>query len=311
MLAVVSIILPVFGIIFFGYLSGRLGLFGKQSSEPLNRFVYYFAFPALLFVVIARTPPEKIFYWSFVFTWTAALGATFVVTAVVSGLFYRDGLAALAMRCLNTTGANSAFLGVPLSIAAFGQEAALPPMLGSAILVTVLNNVIILLIEADRHVTGGTLKAGRQIALSLATNPLAIAAILGTAVAMLTRLPQPLERLFDLLGAAAVPCALFSIGVFIAGKSLREALGELSLLSFIKLVVHPAVTWLLAYWVFKLEPSWLGPTVLAAAMPPATACFVIAQRYDVYVAETSALMVIATGLSIVTLSALLALLGAG
>ena len=54
--ALLNITLPVFGIIFCGYLAARLKILGPQSSEALNAFVYYFALPAILFVFVARAP---------------------------------------------------------------------------------------------------------------------------------------------------------------------------------------------------------------------------------------------------------------
>jgi hypothetical protein len=45
MQAVFNVALPVFGIMFAGYMSGRLGLLGESASQALNNFVYYFALP--------------------------------------------------------------------------------------------------------------------------------------------------------------------------------------------------------------------------------------------------------------------------
>jgi hypothetical protein len=40
MIAIVNVVLPVFGIILAGYLCGRFRVLGEASSEALNRFVY-------------------------------------------------------------------------------------------------------------------------------------------------------------------------------------------------------------------------------------------------------------------------------
>ncbi|MDH3230625.1 MAG: hypothetical protein OEN55_12615 [Alphaproteobacteria bacterium] len=41
--AFVNVALPVFGIILAGYLAGRAGLLGGESSRALTGFVYYVA----------------------------------------------------------------------------------------------------------------------------------------------------------------------------------------------------------------------------------------------------------------------------
>ena len=51
-----NVALPVFGIVLAGYLSGRFQLLGRNSSEALNSFVYYFALPPYLFIATARAP---------------------------------------------------------------------------------------------------------------------------------------------------------------------------------------------------------------------------------------------------------------
>ena len=49
MAAIINVILPVFAIMLAGYLAGRFRLIGASGSEPLSRFVFYIAMPALIF----------------------------------------------------------------------------------------------------------------------------------------------------------------------------------------------------------------------------------------------------------------------
>jgi len=58
---VVNAVLPVFAIILCGYLAARTWLLGRESSEALNRFVFYAALPVLLFHAVARVAPSEIF----------------------------------------------------------------------------------------------------------------------------------------------------------------------------------------------------------------------------------------------------------
>ena len=46
----INVVIPVFGLILTGYLAGRFEVLGPESAAALTRFVYYFAFPAALFV---------------------------------------------------------------------------------------------------------------------------------------------------------------------------------------------------------------------------------------------------------------------
>ena len=58
----------------------------------------------------------------------------------------------------------------------------------------------------------------------MARNPLPVSiapASPGPALAL--PLPTPVEKWLDLLGAAAAPCALFAIGLFLSDKSVQAA----------------------------------------------------------------------------------------
>lgn len=302
--------LPVFGTILAGYILARMKILPRESADYFNRFVYFFSFPALLLGFVSKTPPEKILYWPFVFAWTGGLLVAFALTALVSMLLYRDQLADLAMRCMNTTCASTAFMGIPLAAAAFGKEAALPAILSTTILAIVIVSLTVLLIEIGRSAKSGSTHVVRDIALSLAKNPLMLAVVAGALVAFtLHGLPSPLQRLCDLAGGAAIPCSLVSIGLFIYGQKLNANLGEIGVLSVLKLVVHPLITWLLIVKFFPLDPVWGRATILMAALPPASTCFVIAKRYDAYVAQTSAMAVLTTVVSVFTISVLLLLIG--
>ncbi|MEC8200181.1 MAG: AEC family transporter, partial [Pseudomonadota bacterium] len=53
---------PVFAIIGLGYAAGHLRILDPASAEALNKFVYYFALPPVLFVFTAKAPVDEIFY---------------------------------------------------------------------------------------------------------------------------------------------------------------------------------------------------------------------------------------------------------
>lgn len=306
-----DILAPVFGIILAGYLFARAGLLPAHASAGINAFVYYAAFPALLFLVVARTPPRNIFPWPFLGTWMAGVGLVYGITAVISLLACRDGSGRLGMRALNTTCASTAFIGVPLCTAAFGPETALPAILATVLLAIFDLSASILLVELGRAGRGTAGRIAANIARALARNPLMIGSVAGIAWS-LAGLPLPRAglRLLELVGGAAIPCSLVTIGMFFTGRGLGSRLGEVAWLTVLKLVAHPLLTWVLAKYAFGLDARWTAIVVLLAALPPATTVFVIAQRYELHMQETAATMLVSTVLSIASISFVLLVLGA-
>lgn len=301
-----TVSIPVFGLIFCGYLAGYFGVLGRESSEALNRFVYYFALPALLFIFVARSPLDRIFYWPFLGAWGGSLAITFALTGVIGRLVYRDRLAIMGLRSMNASFANSGYMGIPLAITAFGEAAGLPAIIATALMSIVFISLTIALVEADissqAHV-GGIV---RDVAVALAKNPLVVSVVAGALVpAFNIPLPLTLGKFFDLLSAAAGPCALFAIGLFVSGQSMRAGPSDAALITIMKLLVHPLAAWVLVSAVFDLEPLWATTTVLMAALPTGANCFVLAQRYNIFVAPTSSTILLSTVFSVVTVSLLL------
>jgi hypothetical protein len=123
--------------------------------------------------------------------------------------------------------------------------------------------------------------------------------------------PAPLATFADILGAAASPCALFAIGLFLAGQKVTTGLGEIGWLVALKLVVQPAITWWLAYSVMSMDEPWAAAVVIQAALPTGALVFVLAQQYGIFVQRATATIMVSTVVSVVTLSLLFAALGLG
>jgi predicted permease len=301
-----DVLVPVFGVILCGYVLGVRKVLPAEASAGINGFVYFVSFPALLFVVIAKTPPSQIFYLPFFGAWIGGVAIVYLLTAIVSRLLYRDGLAHMGMRALNTTCASTAFVGVPLCTAAFGPDAALPAVLATTLLAIFDLSASILLIETERNAQGRTLVILGNIARALAKNPLMIGSAAGIAVSAAgLQLPVALTRFCDIVGGAAIPCSLVTLGLFFAGRPVLFRSAEVHLLSFIKLVIHPLVTWLLIVFFFPLDARLTAIVVLLAALAPATTVFVIAQRYGIHMQQTASTMLVSTVASIASSAAVL------
>ncbi len=304
--ALVNVVLPVFAIILTGYLIGRFKVLGEASSEALNGFVYYVALPVLLFHSVARVPPEKVFVWGFIATYAAAGFATFAIGVLVSRLIFKRPLAENGLSGMSAVFGNTGYMGIPLAIVAFGDAAALP-----AIVATVLHGIIwvplvLAMVEIDIRKGGG----GRlgDIALSLVRNPMLVAPVAGILWSLTgIALPEPVDNFASILGAAAGPCALFALGMFLVGKPLHEGAGEVGSIVVLKLLFHPLITWFFAFHVFTLEPMWATVSVLMAALPAGANCYVLAQQYGRFVERSSAVILISTVLAVATVSALFTL----
>jgi predicted permease len=299
-------VLPVFGLVGCGYLAGRLKIVTQASSHALNQFVYAFALPAMLFIAVYRGSLEEILSGAFLLAVILATLGTALIGFALS--YYAAGAspAESTMRALNASFANTGYLGIPLVTVAYGERAALP-----AALATVATNIIsfaLAIVCLELFVNprpGGVRRALTGVVRSPLIWPIALAVLL---VFLETKIPLPVERFATLLAAAAGPCALFAIGLFVSQLSIRAGVQSSWQTTLLKLVVHPLLMALLAFYVLPVDAFWAKIAVVCAALPLGATAFVLAQRYRLLEAETSTGAVVSTAASLLTVSLVMALL---
>jgi malonate transporter len=298
---------PVFALVACGVLAGRFRLINPDSSEALNRFVYAFALPAMLFIAVYRGSLDELL-GSGAFLLGVVL-ATFVTALAGFALSYyawRANPAESVMRALNASFANTGYLGIPLVTVAYGERAGLP-----AALATVATNIVsfaVAIVCLELLVSprgGGIRRALAGVARSPLIWPIALAVVV---VATGVKIPLPLERFASLLAAAAGPCALFAIGLFVSQLSIRQGFRASWPTTALKLILHPLLMAVLAYPLLVIDPLWAKVAVLCASLPLGATAFVLAQRYGLLEAETSTGAVLSTGASVLTVSVVMTLL---
>jgi malonate transporter len=304
---VLGAVFPVFGLVACGYLAGRFRIVTQASSHALNQFVYAFALPAMLFIAVYRGSLEEILSGYFLLAVIVATLATAVVGFTISHLSAASP-AESTMRALNASFANTGYLGIPLVTVAYGERAALP-----AALATVATNIVsfaLAIVCLELFVNprgGGVRRAVIGVVRSPLIWPIALAILL---VALEVKIPVPVERFASLLAAAAGPCALFAIGLFVSQLSIRAGAAASWQSTVLKLALHPVLMAALVFWVLPVDPFWAKIAVVCASLPLGATAFVLAQRYKLLEAETSTGAVISTAASVITVSLVMALLAA-
>lgn len=309
MSVVFNVALPVFAIILAGVLSGKAKLLGPASSEALNKFVYWMALPPVLFLGTARRSLPEIFNGPFIGAFLGAMLAVYALGALAGWLTRRDRTQIHCMQGLNAAFSNTGYMGIPLFLAAFGPDHLAPAILATVIMSAVMVGIAVIWLEFANSQGNGLGKALRDVGRALLKNPLIISTALGIAWSALlpgVAVPKPVATFCELMGAPAGPCALFAIGLFLATQKLRAGLAEAGWISAMKLLVQPALTWVLIQTLFPMDPFWTGSAIILAALPTGALTFVVAQQYRIYVERTSSAILVSTVLSVVTLSALLA-----
>lgn len=304
MLAVLSIALPVFGLILIGWFMGRGGYLGRDATGSLNLFVVYLALPAVMFQAMAHIRPADLV--------DGGLVASFCLGILVPGaiamliVLRRGGrLSDAAMQALAATFCNTGYMGIPLCRMAFGDAGLVPSVITFVITACPQFAVAIALIEMDRPGMAPW-RIARRVGLALTRNPLLIAPVAGLLVSA-AGVPLPLvaDRFLTILGGAATPCALVATGMMVAETTEAFRPLDVGRLVLLKLFLQPAIAWFAAYQIFDLPPAWAGTALLMSALPTGASAFILAKLYGREVAATSGTVLVSTVVSFATLSVLL------
>ena len=295
--------LPFFAVISVGYGAGRTGFFTPQATAYLTKFVFYFALSAMLFRFAANLELSAILDWQFVWAYLAGTIAVYLLATIVAmarGLRVRE--AAIEAQCAVI--GNVGFLGIPMLVLLLGANAIGPVMMVLAVDLIVFSSLVVILITGSRD---GRMSLGilRTVGLGLLANPMVVSISAGLVVSSLALpIPGPVNEFLEILGGAATPGALFAIGASLAGKS-AERMAVAGWLSLCKLVLHPAAVAVAALLVFDVDPYAAGVMITAAALPVAGNVYILAQHYGVAPARVSAAILLSTGISILTISAVI------
>jgi malonate transporter len=308
MLAVLSQTLPFFAIIALGYGAGKRGFFTPEATAYLTKFVFYFALSAMLFRFSANLAFSDIFLPGAMLAYLWATGVVYLLVTCVA-LIRKLNVEEAAVEAQCGTIGNVGFLGIPMLVLLLGDGAVVPVMLVLTVDLIVFGSLIVILITGSRdgRVSPAVLVT---VGKGLMANPMIVSIVLGLVwSATGIPIPGPMNSFLGTLGAAATPGALFAIGASLATKS-AERLQIAAWLSFSKLVLHPLAVAFAVLVLIPVEPYVAGVMIAAAALPTAGNVYILAAHYGVAPARVSATILISTALSILTVSAVIAWVGA-
>jgi malonate transporter len=310
MLTVLEVTIPVFALVFCGWIAARRGLMAEAAVEGINAFVFWFALPAMLFKAVSTHPLAQLADARYFAAWLVAGALLFVAVHVAARANGRDASDRTALAFASTHG-NIGYLGLPL-LAQFGNAALMPAVVMAIIAdisVTIVGSIVLFEFARSGRGTGAPLVGRLRGALGgLLRTPLILGIATGLAFSATgSSLPGPVDTFVRLLAQAAGPCALFAIGASLGGR--RVAFDrDVGAMLVAKLVLHPVLVGA-AMWAFGAPPLLAAVGVVIAALPTASNSFILSQRYGVDTRSMGAAIVVGTFAAAATVSFVIWLLG--
>ncbi|HWV21642.1 MAG TPA: AEC family transporter [Devosia sp.] len=303
MLDIIYVILPIFALMGLGYVAVLKRLYPAEGVKALIAFVNNFATPCLLFHSISTSDFRSAFNLSIIGPFYLGAFICFALGIFIARRAFGNRPGESVAAGFSGTFTNTVLVGLPILTRAYGPEA-LPVTLSiiglhGAILLTA-GMVTMELVKRDGQPLGKTLVVAVQRVVS---NPLIWGIAAGIVGSLLEiQLIEPAEAFFVMMSQAVVPAALFGIGGALVEFKLSENWKQALVASSIKLIVHPAIAYVLMIWVLHVPLEIARYGILLSAMPAGVNIYVFATYYDRGVSVATNTILIATVLSAVTIT---------
>jgi predicted permease len=210
---------------------------------------------------------------------------TCLATTVAAGIFvliarlwWKRSAGTVVIGALASCYVNAGNLGIPLAGFVFGDVTYVAPvMLYQLLVLAPIAFVILDLIETGRR------PSWRRVLIQPIRNPVILASALGIVLAATgTSIPAVIAAPLGLIAGLAVPGALIAFGISLRGAPLPGRGGrgaDVVAITVAKIVLMPAVAFVLARFAFGMTGVPLLAATMCAALPTAQNVFVYAVRY--------------------------------
>jgi malonate transporter and related proteins len=297
MFETLTVVLPIFIIIAMGFGTAKAGLLGPSVSEGLSNYVFVIAIPVLLFRTMATAAIPEAQPWFYWLAYFSILAIIWTSASWIAQRAFRLSGHALPILGFAASQSNTVFIGIPLILSAFGEAGSVPMFLLIAVHLPVTMTAATMMVErADpsERILWGIVK-------KLAKHPILIGIFCGVAFRLSgLSLPTPLDNATKLMAGSAAATALFALGMTLCRYGFSAPAPLVASIAFLKLIVQPALVYVLVFHVLPMPPVWAAVAVLFAACPTGVNSYLLAERYKVCVPLVSTTIAVTTVAAVVT-----------
>ena len=300
------LISPVFILIILGSLLRRIGVPDLSFWHISDKLIYWVLIPALLFHHVSQI------------TLSSTMLANYAVV-ILSGLFVVTTLSFIAGKLFGYTpqiwtsvmqGAarHNAFIALAIAGSLFGNKGLALGAIFMVILIPIINIVIVSAMTStlNQEVGNNSRPSIFDVLFELIKNPFILAIATGLVISFVDA-----ERIIiihettGLLGSAALPIMLLSIGANIKIREISSAITPIIIANVLKLLVFPIVV----FFVAKSMNLSLFETTIAvifAAVPTAASSYSLAKQFGGDAQLMTSIITIQVALSFITIPIILA-----
>ena len=300
MIEILTIIAPLFLIIFASAFFQKTNKIGDEWEKVLNEFALKIGLPVLIFSQLAKTSFSFKSETSLILANSLFLLFCLVLAMIFGKIFKLNKQMFLTLFICFIFG-NIAYLGIPVLNQVSGNEVLPIASLIIAVYLFWLFTLGIGYLDYSQH--QNKKDVAKNMLKNFTKKPLLLAVILGLIVGSLKiTIPSIILSSFDMITASVNPTVLIVIGLFIGNSKIGKLTEWIPVLFFtiFTLLVFPAIFYFFAKN-FDLSSPQFTSSIIQAAMPLAITPFALADKYNLNKTFIARSIVLSTILSVITL----------
>jgi predicted permease len=285
------------------------GFLTISSRNTLTRILYWIILPPLLFrttyiALQGGLPDINLFAAAYAVMFAVPLSA-FIISFILT---HKNDRTRQALAAMASARANNVYLGLPACVLALGDAGMNAASLYLAVMMPGYNFISIMWGEVV--LSGGiNIKTLPRRLLQVIKNPMIISCLLGLSAACLKiPIPETVMISMEIISDMATGSALLALGASLEISDLLPALRHTWHDVLIKLVLHPALTWLF-FSIFPVSDIFFQTALIISSMPTAINTFILAGGMGMDEKYACEIVAVSTCLAPVTIPIWIALLG--
>ncbi len=295
MTVVIEKMFMLFAIMIAGFAASRLGIIDETANKKFSTLVVNITAPAL---ILASASDEKLSGSKTDALFVLLIACCMYLFLIILSLFvkyiFRLKDNEVGLYRFMTIFGNNAFMGIPVVNAIFNNVfyAALFN-LPNNLLIYSLGGFLLSKNSSDKH----------RLTMKNICNPGVISAALALIMFLFNiKLPFVVNDTLQCVGDITTPLSMLVIGSSLAAHSVKKTFQNVHayMFSLFKLLVPPAVIWLIGHLIIK-DFMILGVTVIISAMPCAAVTIMLCNEYDNDASTAAQNVFISTVLSVITI----------
>ncbi len=292
MVHIFTALIPIFSLIMIGYLFKRIKFPSHDFWPQADKLTYYILMPSLLIYKLSTASLDSIDSVNYVLT---ALITIFIVLIILFILnkflnFQADCFTSIVQGGIRF----NTYVFLALADAVLGNNGI---VLAAILLTFVIPFINVLCISTFALYVSQDKLTFTYLLKSIVTNPLIIGCFIGGSINFLgISLPVILVNTLDILGQAALPLGLLSVGFGLVLKEIKSSKKDIVVSSFAKHILTPVLMFIIAK-AFSLDQEMIAVLLIFAVLPTAPSSFILARQLGGNIPLMSSIITVQTLIS--------------